>query len=47
MPIARLRRNPLSGGLDSTTVLAYAKGQVDDMSALTFHYGQTRSKEVD
>ena len=29
----------LSGGLDSTTVLAYAKGKVDHMSALTFHYG--------
>ena len=37
----------LSGGLDSTTVLAYAKGRVDHMSALTFHYGQTHSKEVD
>lgn len=37
----------LSGGLDSTTVLAHAKGQVDHMSALTFQYGQTHSKEVD
>ena len=37
----------LSGGLDSTTVTAYAKDHVDYMSAITFHYGQTHSKEVD
>ncbi|MCY4488551.1 MAG: 7-cyano-7-deazaguanine synthase QueC [Deltaproteobacteria bacterium] len=37
----------LSGGLDSTTVAAYAKGRVDDMSAITFRYGQSHSKEVD
>ena len=37
----------LSGGLDSTTVAAYAKGLVDNMSALTFRYGQNHSKEVD
>ena len=37
----------LSGGLDSTTVTAQAKDQVDHMSAVTFHYGQTHSKEVD
>lgn len=37
----------LSGGLDSTTVAALAKSQVDNMSAITFHYGQTHSKEVD
>ena len=37
----------LSGGLDSTTVTAYAKDRVDHMTALTFHYGQTHSKEVD
>ena len=37
----------LSGGLDSTTVAAYAKTRVDHMTALTFHYGQTHSKEVD
>jgi 7-cyano-7-deazaguanine synthase len=36
----------LSGGLDSTTVTAYAKGRVDHLTALTFHYGQTHSKEV-
>ena len=37
----------LSGGLDSTTVSAYAKDQVNYISAITFHYGQTHSKEVD
>ena len=36
----------LSGGLDSTTVTMYAKSQVERLSALTFHYGQTHSKEV-
>ena len=37
----------LSGGLDSTTVAAYAKERVQHLTALTFHYGQTHSKEVD
>ena len=37
----------LSGGLDSTTVTAYAKDQVDHITAITFHYGQAHSKEVD
>ena len=37
----------LSGGLDSTTVTAYAKDRVDHMSAITFNYGQSHSKEVD
>lgn len=37
----------LSGGLDSTTVTAYARDRVDHMSAITFHYGQSHSKEVD
>ncbi len=37
----------LSGGLDSTTVTAYARQRVDHLTALTFHYGQTHSKEVD
>lgn len=36
----------LSGGLDSTTVAAYAKDHVDKMVAITFHYGQSHSKEV-
>ena len=37
----------LSGGLDSTTVATYAKGRVRRLEALTFHYGQTHSKEVE
>ena len=37
----------LSGGLDSTTVAVYAKDRVDHLTALTFHYGQTHSKEVE
>ncbi|MDA0262924.1 MAG: 7-cyano-7-deazaguanine synthase QueC [Chloroflexi bacterium] len=36
----------LSGGLDSTTVTAFAKDRTDHLSALTFHYGQVHSKEV-
>ena len=36
----------LSGGLDSTTVTAYAKERSDHLTALTFYYGQTHSKEV-
>lgn len=37
----------LSGGLDSTTVTVYAKTRVDHLSTITFHYGQTHSREVD
>ena len=37
----------LSGGLDSTTVTAYALRVTDDLTALTFQYGQSHSKEVD
>lgn len=37
----------LSGGLDSTTVTAYARERVDHLTALTFHYGQSHAKEVD
>ena len=36
----------LSGGLDSTTVAAYAKSRVQELTALTFHYGQSHSREV-
>ena len=36
----------LSGGLDSTTVAAYAKGRVDHLTAVTFNYGQTHAREV-
>ena len=37
----------LSGGLDSTTVTVFANSRTDHLTALTFHYGQTLSKEVD
>ena len=36
----------LSGGLDSTTVTAYAKDRCDHLSALTFLYGQSHSVEI-
>lgn len=36
----------LSGGLDSTTVAAYAKTKNYDLAAITLHYGQSHSKEV-
>ncbi|MCI0811906.1 MAG: 7-cyano-7-deazaguanine synthase, partial [Chloroflexi bacterium] len=36
----------LSGGLDSTTVTVLAKEKTDHLTALTFHYGQSHSKEV-
>ncbi len=36
----------LSGGLDSTTVTAYARERSDHLTALTFRYGQRHSKEV-
>ena len=45
--MARFGVTLLSGGLDSTTVTAYAKEEVDHISAITFHYGQAHSKEVD
>ena len=37
----------LSGGLDSTTVTAYARERVDHLTALTFNYGQSHAKEFD
>ena len=37
----------LSGGLDSTTVTAHARTITDHLTALTFHYGQSHSKEVE
>ena len=37
----------LSGGLDSTTVTCLAMGQVENLSSITFHYGQSHSKEVE
>ena len=36
----------LSGGLDSTTVSAHAMQQVENLTAITLHYGQTHDKEV-
>ncbi len=37
----------LSGGLDSTTMLAYAIKQGFDVHAMTFQYGQRHSSEID
>jgi 7-cyano-7-deazaguanine synthase len=37
----------LSGGLDSTTVLAAARGEGFALTALTFSYGQRHSTEID
>jgi 7-cyano-7-deazaguanine synthase len=37
----------LSGGLDSTTVAAYAKKQGYELKAITLRYGQKHSKEVE
>ena len=37
----------LSGGLDSTTMLAYAIGRGFDVHAMTFRYGQRHSSEID
>ena len=36
----------LSGGLDSTTVAAYAKERAENGTTLTFDYGQSHSTEV-
>ena len=36
----------LSGGLDSTTVTAYARDRCDRLTALTFRYGQSHGVEV-
>jgi 7-cyano-7-deazaguanine synthase len=37
----------LSGGLDSTTLLAVAKQQAFDVHAMTFRYGQRHASEID
>jgi 7-cyano-7-deazaguanine synthase len=37
----------LSGGLDSTTVLALARGEGFDVYALTFRYGQRHQREIE
>lgn len=47
-PVAR--RNAvllLSGGLDSTTLLAYAINEGFDVHAMTFRYGQRHATEID
>src|SRR5918992_1766757 len=37
----------LSGGLDSTTTLAYAVDRGYDVHAMTFRYGQRHAREVE
>jgi 7-cyano-7-deazaguanine synthase len=37
----------LSGGLDSTTVAAYAKAEGHELVALTFNYGQRHQREME
>ena len=44
--MVRLAVTLLSGGLDSTTVSAYARNRADRLVAVTFRYGQTHEREV-
>src|SRR4030042_1331434 len=37
----------LSGGLDSTTVAAYAQNQGYELKAITYHYGQKHNREME
>src|ERR671933_2462186 len=37
----------LSGGLDSTTLAAWAKGRGYDLAAVTVRYGQTHAREIE
>ncbi len=43
----RLAMVLLSGGLDSTTVAAFARREGYEVTAMTVHYGQVHSREVD
>ena len=36
----------LSGGMDSTVVSKYALSRTDDLTAVTFQYGQSHSREI-
>src|SRR4051812_19409686 len=47
MPALRPAVLLLSGGLDSTTMLAYAVSQGFDVHAMTFRYGQRHAFEID
>src|SRR5258708_7658515 len=47
MPEKRSAVLLLSGGLDSTTMLAYAVGNDYDVHAMTFRYGQRHSGEIE
>ena len=44
--MVRLAVTLLSGGLDSTTVTAYARSRADRLVAITLRYGQTHEREV-
>src|SRR3954464_7912747 len=47
MPDTRRAVLLLSGGLDSTTMLAYAVDRGFDVHAMTFRYGQRHSSEIE
>jgi len=47
LAVLRLGLVLLSGGLDSTTVAALARRQAYELSAVTVHYGQAHSREVE
>jgi 7-cyano-7-deazaguanine synthase len=47
MPSSRPAVLLLSGGLDSTTMLAYARAEGYDVYAMTFRYGQRHATEIE